>query len=122
MRLLKCKKVESYLLSEGLTDERNIWCYAQLKGKISDKDENVYGSALVCVKGDDFFIYNAEFNSIKMELYYTCKISEMKNVVLKKKNPFFTRVCFERDKDWFQLDLDDWKRFSDIWELEEFKC
>ena len=122
MRLLKCKKVESYLLSEGLTDERNIWCYAQIKGEISDKEKNVYGSALVCAKGDDFFIYNAEFNSTKMELYYTCKISEMRNVVLKKKNLLFARIYFERDKDWFQLDLDDWKRFSDIWELEEFKC
>lgn len=122
MRLLKCKKAENYLLSKGFTDERNIWCYAQIKGKLYDKNENVCGSVLVCVKGDDFSVYNTEFNSTNMELYYTCKISEMRNVVLKKNNLLFTRIYFERDKDWFQLDLDDWKRFSDVWELEGFKC
>ena len=51
-------------------------------------------------------------------LYDAVNSERAETTALKKKNPFFTRVCFERDKDWFQLDLDDWKRFLNIWAEE----
>ena len=115
MRLLKCKKLEKYLVDNNFIDKRNIWCYAQMKAKLASEKEFLYGAILVCVKDGDFFLYIGEFNSIKIKLFYMCKISEMKNIVIKKKC-FCTRVCFNIQEEWFQLDMDDGKRFMCVFE------
>lgn len=115
MRLLKCKKLERYLVNNNFIDQRNIWCYAQMEAKLVKEKEFLYGAVLVCVNCDDFFVYIAEFNSTKIELFYTCKISEMENIIIKKKC-LCTRVCFNIKEDWFQLDMDDWKRFMSVLE------
>ena len=122
MRLHKCSKVSAYLLENKIVDERQIWCYAQIKATIKMQAEpvKVYGLALVCVKGDSLYLYSAYFNSTKIELVYSCKIADMKNVSVKKKF-FTTTLCFSKDEESFLLDMDDWKRFSDIFEMRNHK-
>ena len=118
MRLYKCRRVENYLIENNMVDERHIWCYAQIKAKIPSKEfkENLYGMVLVCVKQDNFYLYDAGFNSTNIELFYQCKISEMKEITLKKKY-LSVRLSFTRDADSIRLDMDDWKRFSSVFVL-----
>jgi len=118
MRLHKCPKVSAYLTENKIVDERQIWCYAQVKANIKMQAEpiKVYGLALVCVKNDSVYLYNTEFNSTKIALVYSCKIAVMENVSIKKKF-FTTTLCFSKDEDSFLLEMDDWKRFSDIFEM-----
>ena len=113
MRLHKCRKVENYLSENNLIDERLIWCYAQVKACVSSR--NVYGLALVCVKGEELFIYNTEYNSTELELFYSCNISDLKCIVAEKKF-FATRLTFMVDEDSFRLDMDEWKRFISVLE------
>lgn len=115
MRLYKCPKVSKYLLAENLIDDRQIWCYAQAKAKIKLYDElvKIYGLMLVCVKHDSLFLYAAEFDSTKLELMYTCKISEIKEISYKKKC-LSTILTFSKDEETFKLDMDDWKRFAPV--------
>lgn len=115
MRLHKCRKVENYLSENNLIDERLIWCYAQVKACVSSR--NVYGLALVCVKGEELFIYNTEYNSTELELFYSCNISDLKCIVTEKKF-FATRLTFMVDEDSFRLDMDEWKRFFRVFEGE----
>lgn len=117
MRLYKCHSVENYLAKNKLLDERRIWCYAQMKAKLSTKEktETLYGLVLVCVENDNFYLYITEFNSTKIEPFYTCKVYEMKNVCLKKKW-LSMRFSFTKNTDCIQLDMDDWKRFSCVFE------
>ena len=115
MRLHKCRKVENYLSENNLIDERLIWCYAQVKACVSSR--NVYGLALVCVKGEELFIYNTEYNSTALELIYSCNICDMKNIGIKRKL-FATRLSFTNTEDSFVLDMDDWKRFFRVFEGE----
>lgn len=117
MRLYKCQRVTNYLLESRKIDERQIWCYAQAKMKINVNGELVklYGMGLVCIKHDRFFVYNAEFNSTKMELVYSCRISEMQDVIFKKRW-FSTNFCFVRGEEKINLDMDDWKRFASVFE------
>lgn len=120
MRLYKCHGVENYLIDRNLMDERHIWCYAQMKAKLSmgETTETLYGLVLVCVKKDGFYVYITEFNSTKLELFYTCKIHEMNNIYLKKKW-LFTRLTFTKNTDCIQLDMDGWKRFFSIFQLSK---
>ena len=113
MRLHKCPKVTEYLIESGKIDERHIWCYAQAKIKIKMNNELVqlYGLVLACVKHESFFIYATEFNSTKMELTYACEISDMKDIVLKKKI-LSTKFSFVIGEEKFELDMDDWNRFA----------
>ena len=115
MRLHKCPKVTKYLIESGKIDERHIWCYAQAKMKIKMNNELVqlYGMVLACVKHESFFIYATEFNSTKMELTYSCEISDMEDIVLNKKM-LSTKLCFVIGEAKFELDMDDWKRFAVI--------
>ena len=117
MRLYKCPRVTNYLLESRKIDERQIWCYAQAKISIKVNGELVklYGMGLVCIKHDSFFFYNTEFNSTKIELVYSCKISEMQDIAFKKKW-FSTKFYFVRGEEKFDLDMDDWKRFAPIFE------
>ena len=103
MGLHKCRKVENYISENNLIDERLIWCYAQVEACVSSR--NVYGLALVCVKGEELFIYNTEYNSTALELIYSCNI-------------FATRLSFTNTEDSFVLDMDDWKRFFRVFEGE----
>ena len=115
MRLHKCKKVLSYLLKEKMIDERQIWCYAQMKAKIKIKTEPVtlYGIVLVSVNQEGLFLYNTEYNSTKLELIYSCKIAEMEEVQIKKKL-LTTVLSFSKGEERFWLEMDDWKRFSAV--------
>jgi len=115
MRLHKCRKVENYLLEKNLIDGRRIWCYAQVKAYVSS--QNIYGLALVCIKDGELFIYNTEYNSTEFELFYSCKISDLKCIVAEKKL-FATRLTFMVVEDSFRLDMDEWKRFSSVFEGE----
>lgn len=118
MRLHRCLKVLNFLEEKKMIDERQIWCYAQMKSKIKIKAEPVklYGLVLVSVYQDCLFLYNTEYNSIELELMYSCKIAEMEDVRIKKK--FLSTIfCFSRGEEYFQLEMDDWKRFSNIFEM-----
>ena len=119
MRLHKCKKVLSFLAKEKKIDERQIWCYAQMKAKIKMQTEPVslYALVLVCVKQDRLFVYNTEYNSTKLELMYSCRIAEMEAVQIKKKL-LATTLIFSKGEECFQLEMDDWKRFSDIFKAQ----
>ena len=115
MRLHRCLNVLNFLVEQKMIDERQIWCYAQMKSKIKIKKEPIklYGLVLVTVKHDWFFLYNTEYNSTKLELFYSCKIAEMENVQIHKKL-ITTILCFSNGEEYFQLEMDDWKRFSNI--------
>ena len=113
MRLHKCRKVENYLSENNLLDERLIWCYARVKACISSC--KVYGLALVCVKGEELFIYNTEYNSTELELFYSCNLSDLKSIGAEKKL-LATRLTFMVDEDSFRLDMDEWKRFISVLE------
>ena len=117
MRLYKCRRVTNYLLESRKIDERQIWCYAQAKMKVNINGELVklYGMGLVCIKDDSFFVYNTEFNSTKMELVYSCKISEMQNIAFEKKW-HSTKFNFVRGDEILDLDMDDWKPFAPVFE------
>ncbi len=115
MRLHKCRKVENYLLGKKLMDERRIWCYAQMKACVSS--QNVYGLALVCVKGGELLIYNSEYNSTELELFYSCNLGDLQNFKADKKL-LVVRIFFMIGEDSFRLDIDDWKRFSSVFEGE----
>lgn len=119
MRLHKCLKVSRYLSERKMIDERQIWCYAQMKANIRMQAEPVklFGLVLVCVNQDSLFLYNTEYNSTNIAVIYSCKIAEMEDVRIKKKL-LSTRLSFSKGEEWFQLDLDDWKRFSDIFETQ----
>ena len=119
MRLYKCPKVLKHLLAKQMIDERQIWCYARARVKIKLHDEPVklYGMVLVCVKQDSLFLYVTEFNSTKLELTYTCKISEIQEISYRKKW-FSTIFSFSKGEEIFELDMDDWKRFSEIFEKD----
>lgn len=119
MKLNVNPKVEKYLVDKGLVDDRKIWCYAHIKAVIKLQEEPVklYAFALVCINQDALFIYNTELNSTKLELNYTCKLSEMRDVTVKK--IFFGvrwMLSFSRGEEKFQLEMDEWKRFSTIFE------
>jgi len=115
MRLHKCMKVLRYLIENKIVDERQIWCYAQMKAKIKIQEAPVklYGLTLVCVNLDSLFLYNAEYNSTDIALMYSCKISEMENVQIKTKL-LNTSLSFSKGEESFQLEMDDWRRFSDV--------
>lgn len=117
MRLHKCSKVSAYLSENKIVDERQIWCYAQMKVnmKIQAEPVKLYGLVLVCVKIDGLYLYNAEYNSTKITLMYSCKIADMENIRIKKKL-LSTTLCFSKGEESFLLEMDDWKRFSDIFE------
>lgn len=115
MRLHKCCKVENYLSENNLIDERRIWCYAQVKACTSS--QKVYGMALVCVKGGELFIYNSEYNSTELQLFYSCSISDMQSFSTEEKM-LTTRLSFMIGENSFRLDMDDWKRFSDVFQGE----
>lgn len=117
MRLYKCPKVTKYLLETEKIDDRHIWCYAQAKFKIKMNSEVVqlYGMVLVCVKHESFFIYSTEFNSTQMELTYSCKLSEMEEIVFKK-HIFSTKLFFVKGEEKFELDMDDWNRFASLFQ------
>ena len=119
MRLHKCKKVLDFLIKEKKVDDRQIWCYAQMKAKIKIQIDPItlYALVLVCVNQDSFFLYNAEFNTTKLELMYSCKIAEMEGVQIKKKL-LNTTLKFSKGEESFQLEMDDWKRFSDNFETQ----
>ena len=113
MRLYKCPRVEKHLQENGLMDERKAWCYAQASVELQD---NIFrGLVLVCVKGNDLFLYAAEFNTTRLDLFYSCALSEMQNVSIKKR-AFSTRLSFQKDAERVRLDLDDWKRFERLFE------
>lgn len=86
-----------------------------MKIKLHDGLIKLYGLVLVCVKNDSLFLYAAEFDSIKLDLVFTCKISEMQEVSYRKKL-LSTVLTFSKDEEAFELDMDDWKRFSEIFE------
>lgn len=111
MRLHKCRKVENYLIKENLIDERRIWCYAQMKAHAFSL--NAFGLVLICVNDGKLFIYNAEYNSTELELFYSCSICDIQNVSIKKKL-LSTSLSFVNGEDSFRLVMDDWKRFSNI--------
>ena len=115
MRLYKCSKVLNYLINKKLIDEREIWCYAQMKSKIKINTEPVklYALVLVSVKRDSLFLYNTEYNSVNLELIYSCKITEMENIQIKRKL-LSTVLCFSKGEEDFHLQMDDWKRFSGL--------
>lgn len=117
MRLYKCPKVLQYLVKEGLVDNREIWCYAQTKAQMIMEEGaspiTIYGMSLVCVKETKLFIYEAAFNSTELALLYSCTIDEMKDVKITKKLAS-VRLSFSTSNAKFDLDLDDWKRFSVI--------
>ena len=117
MRLYKCPQVARYLKENKIVDNRQIWCYAQMKSKIKIQTDPVklYGLVLVCVNHDSFYLYNTEFNSTKLELIYACKISEMQEISIKKKW-LSTVLSFSKGEECFQLEMDDWNRFSDLFE------
>ena len=50
MRLHKCRKLLKFLVEEKLIDERQIWCYANMKARIKIQTEpiKIYGMPLVC--------------------------------------------------------------------------
>ncbi len=118
MRLHKCSKVLNYLIEKEMIDEREIWCYAQMKSKIKIKMEPVklYGLVLVIVRKDSLFLYNTKFNSTELELIHSCKIAEMEDVQVKKKL-LSTTLYFSKGEEYFQLQMDDWKRFSTLFEM-----
>lgn len=117
MRLYKCPQVAHYLLENEIVDERQIWCYAQMKSKIKIQTDPVklYGLVLVCVNHDSFCLYNTEFNSTNLEQIYACKLSEMQEINIKKKW-LSTVLSFSKGEESFQLEMDDWKRFSRLFE------
>ena len=104
-------------MKEKKIDERQIWCYAQMKARIKIQTEPVslYALVLVCVKQDRLFLYNAEYNSTKLELMYSCKVTEMEDIQINKKL-LNTRLSFSKGEESFQLEMDDWKRFAEIFE------
>ncbi|MBO5097993.1 MAG: hypothetical protein J6B96_06745 [Agathobacter sp.] len=118
MRLHKCKKLLKFLVEEKLIDNRQIWCYAQMKAMIKTQAEPVtlYGLTLVCINQDDFFLYNAEYNSTNVELFYSCKLAEMKGIRIKK-NLLSATLSFSKGDESFKLEMDDWKRFSALFEV-----
>lgn len=84
-----------------------------MKVNVNGELVKLYGMGLVCIKHDSFFVYNTEFNSTKMELVYSCKISEMQDITIKQKW-FSTKFDFVRGEEKFNLDMDDWKRFAPV--------
>lgn len=115
MRLHKCRNVENYLIEENMIDERRIWCYAQIKASVPSR--KVYGLVLVCVKCGELFIYNTEYNSTKLELFYSCYLNDMTGVSVEKRM-LTTRLSFADNSDSFILDMDDWTRFSGVFKGE----
>ena len=90
-----------------------------MKSKIVIKIDpvTIYGLVLVCVNHDTFFLYFAEFNKTDLKLVYECKLSEMENVCVKKiLFGLRTKLSFSKGKESFELEMDDWKRFSEIFE------
>lgn len=115
MRLHKCLKVLNFLVENKMVDDRKIWCYAQMQARIRIHIEpvKIYGLVLVCVNQDELFLYNAEYNSTKLELMYSCRIDSLENIHIKKKL-FSTRLSFSKEEENFQLEIDDWKPFSEV--------
>ena len=113
MRLHKCNRVLNYLIENKIVDDRQIWCYAQMKAKIKIKEDpiKIHAMVLMCIKGDSLFLYNTAYNSTELELMYSCRIDKMENVCIKKKL-FSTILCFSNGEEDFRLEMDDWKRFS----------
>lgn len=114
MRLYKFPKVLKYLCDNNLVDERQIWCYAQLKAKVELYGDYLtfYGLVLVCIKEDTFYIYTTQGGgSTNLTFHRSFKISEINKVELKK-NVHLMRFGFTINEDYYQLDMDDWERFS----------
>lgn len=119
MRLHKCLKVARYLAENKIIDDRQIWCYAQMEAKMKMRDAliKLYGMVLVCVNTDSLLLYYTEYNSTEMGLMYSCKISEMQNVRVKKIFFGLRRVLsFSIEEEYFKLEMDGWKRFSKVFE------
>ena len=119
MKLNISPKVEKYLLETRLVDNRRIWCYAHMKAimKLQEEPVKLYGLALVCINHDTLFLYNAERNSTALELGYTCKLSEMQDVCVKKIYFGLRRILsFSKGEEHFQLEMDEWKRFAEVFE------
>lgn len=120
MKLNISPKVERYLVEKGMVDDRKIWCYAYMKAviKLQEDPVKLYGLTLVCISQDDLVLYNTEINSTKLDRIYTCKISEMKNVRVKKIFCGLRKVLsFSKGEESFQLEMDEWKRFSDVFKM-----
>lgn len=119
MKLNISPKVERYLVEKGMVDDRKIWCYAHMKAvmKLQENPIKLYGLTLVCISQDNLFLYNTEINSTKLDQIYICKISEMQNVCVKKIFCGLRKVLsFSKGEESFQLEMDEWKRFSKIFE------
>ena len=112
-------KVERYLTENKIVDDRQIWCYAHMEANMKMREAliKLYGMVLVCVNTDSLLLYYAEFNSADMGLIYSCKISEMQNVRVKKIFFGLRRVLsFSIGEENFKLEMDNWKCFSRIFE------
>lgn len=119
MKLNISSKVEMYLVENGMVDDRKIWSYAHVKAvlKTSEGFVKQYGLTLVCIKQDTLFLYSTEINSNKLDLKYTCKLYELENVSVKKIFFGLRRVLsFSKGKEHFQLEMDEWKNFSEVFE------
>lgn len=81
-----------FLVEEKLIDERQIWCYANMKARIKIQTEpiKIYGMPLVCVNHDELFLYDNAYNT--------------------------PEVSFSYGDESFELEMDDWKRFATIFE------
>ena len=117
MRLNKCPKVENYLINNNFVDERHIWCYAQMKANLATQENTtpLYGLVLVCIKNDVLYIYVTKFNSTMLDLFYVCHITKMQRICLDKKL-LSMKFSFTCDLDSFHLEMDDWKRFSCVFD------
>ena len=118
MRLHKCKKLLKFLIEEKLIDDRQIWCYANMKARIKIQTEpiKIYGMPLVCVNQDRLFLYDNAYNTPEVRLFYSCKIDEMEDVRVKKAL-LRTTLSFSKGEESFELEMDEWKRFATVFEV-----
>ena len=115
MKLNISPRVEKHLLDNGIIDDDKVWSYAHIKAVLLTQEgiKRQYGFALVCVNQDELFIYDTEINSNKLDLKYKSKITELEKVNVKK--IFWglrTVLSFSKGEEYFELEMDEWKRFS----------
>ena len=65
---------------------------------------------------DELFLYDNAYNTPEVSLFYSCRIGEMEDVHIKK-NLRRTALSFSYGDESFKLEMDDWKRFSALFEV-----
>ena len=120
-RLYQCSKVSKYLLENHRVDYRQIWCYAAATMVVKLYNEPIKLCSLVtmvCIKHNDFYLYSVDMNSKYDPAYaltYTCNLSEMEEVSVRKKCLSIV-LSFSKGDESFELEVNpnQWSRLAPI--------